>query len=163
MPIFHKWAATSLTIISNAEAAACHQFSSLPDHYASSLHGMMTTINIEQQCEHLAHSEQYKTLSMQIESLTSMVTTDILPKGPHGQSRCSLHITATFPPACFDSSMAPASQAAVSVPETSTLVFDSALQPEPPMLSDPVSSSDNVSSSITDLFLMDTSNLLHFH
>ncbi len=94
-PIFCEWAETLLTIISNAEAAARHQFLSPPDHYASSLCRMMTTINIEQQCEHLAHSKQYKTLSTQIESLTSMVTMDILPKGPRGQGWRSLNVTAT--------------------------------------------------------------------
>ncbi len=60
--------------------------------------------------------------------------------------------------------MASASQAALSaVPETNTFVFDSALRSEPPALSDPVLSSDNLSSSVTDSFLTDTSNLLNFH
>ncbi len=96
MPVFCEWAEMSSAIIANAEAAARHQFSTLPDHYAVSLRGMMTTINMEQQRERLAHSQQYKTLSTQIESLTSMVTTDILPgNSARHHGRRSHRVTAT--------------------------------------------------------------------
>ncbi|PBK65749.1 hypothetical protein ARMSODRAFT_978191 [Armillaria solidipes] len=159
--VFHEWADLSSAIVANAEAAACHQFLTLPDHYARSLRGMMTTINMEQQHECLTHSQQYKTLSMQIESLASMVTTDILPKGAHHHGRCNHYVTATLCQADFDSSLA---TAPVSVLEMETFIFDSTSPSEPPALSVPVAGLDNYHNfSLSDSFLMDTSNLPGFH